>query len=102
MIELPPQWKETVVAILEKYLPEYEILAFGSRVEGTSERYSDLDLVIIGLGESEWRRIEYTKDALSESDLPISVDIVRWEDLPENMRRRVENAHTRLRPARKR
>ncbi len=34
MIELPPQWEKTVVAILEKYLPEYEILAFGSRVEG--------------------------------------------------------------------
>ena len=46
-IQLEPQYLQRVKEILDKFLPTCEVWAFGSRVEGTQKKFSDLDLVVV-------------------------------------------------------
>ena len=64
--------------ILQEYLPDREIMAFGSRVTGTAKPYSDLDLVVMGENEIYLETMAQLKNAFAESDLPYRVDIVEW------------------------
>ncbi len=76
MIDLDRKYLEEVIAILEKQVPDCEVRAFGSRVNGTARKHSDLDLMLNGEERLDWRRIESLKDVFSESDLPIMVDVI--------------------------
>ncbi|MBC8205462.1 nucleotidyltransferase domain-containing protein [bacterium] len=76
MIDLLPEQIKIVKRILREYAPDIEVRAFGSRVNGKAEKYSDLDLVLMGKEKLDWRFIEALKDAFSESDLPFMVDVV--------------------------
>jgi predicted nucleotidyltransferase len=80
--------------ILAIHLPEAEVIAYGSRVNGASHDGSDLDLVVrnplnpqlpvSNLGE--------VRDAFSESNLPILVDILDWARIPESFREEIERS----------
>lgn len=75
---------QIVKELLRQHVPECKVLAFGSRVTGTTSRYSDLDLAIVCSVSVDWRRLEALKDAFSESDLPIMVDVLDWQSLSES------------------
>jgi predicted nucleotidyltransferase len=76
MLDLDKRALVIIQAILRKYVPEYEVHIFGSRVTGKAKRFSDVDLVLIGKVEIPWQRLESLKDAFSESNLPMSVDVI--------------------------
>lgn len=80
MIYLDESSMKIVKAILKKHLPDRKVLAFGSRVKGNIKPYSDLDLCITGASLS-LEKLAYLKEAFSESDLPIRVDIVEWNNI---------------------
>ena len=66
--------------ILQKYVPQRMVYAFGSRVTSRHVKsHSDLDLCI--MGQPPLSLIDYAvlHEAFSESNLPIRVDIVDWE-----------------------
>ena len=66
-------------AILAKY--PYTFYAFGSRVKGTSKKFSDLDLCFIEkIPDSEQNRLEAD---FEESDLPYKVDLLDWYQCDE-------------------
>lgn len=77
---------QTVKNILKKYLSQYPVWAFGSRVNGNAKPFSDLDIVVIN---DEPLNIElYTKlkQAFSDSDIPFLVDIVDWYSTSANFK----------------
>jgi predicted nucleotidyltransferase len=77
MIDLHPNEAAIVTAILAAHVPrEWEVWAFGSRVTGRAQPYSDLDLAVSTTSAIDWREIERLKDAFADSDLPFSVDVV--------------------------
>lgn len=80
------EWQQ-VSAILQRYLPHYEIWAFGSRVKGSAKPYSDLDLAIISDTPLPLALLAEVAEALSESDLPWKVDLVDWATTSERFRR---------------
>ena len=49
---------------------------FGSRVEGTTKRSSDLDLVLEDASKIDYKITSALEDAFEESDLPYSVDVM--------------------------
>ena len=53
-------------------------MAFGSRAAGTPRKYSDLDLAIIRPEPLTLRTTSRLKRAFEDSDLPICVDVVDW------------------------
>jgi predicted nucleotidyltransferase len=100
-LDLRPGHLAMVRALLEEYFPKAEVLAFGSRVQGTGHEASDLDLVV--------RRpdalLEVTtnlaalREALIESNVPIRVDLLDWADIPPAFQREIERAYVVLQAA---
>jgi uncharacterized protein len=87
-IELSLTTEQRVTEILNRYVPEYEVWAFGSRVKGTetARKYSDLDLALITDRPLELSRLAELREAFSESDLPFKVDIIDWATTGEEFR----------------
>ena len=76
------EWQQ-VSAILQRYLPQYDIWAVGSRVKGHAKAYSDLDLAIISDTPLPLALLAEVAEAFSESDLPWIVDLVDWATTSE-------------------
>ncbi len=89
-IDISPQDWDEVYPILKKYVPEYTVWAFGSRVKGTAKAYSDLDLAIITQQALSLKRTAELKEAFDESNLSIRVDIVDWAATSEAFRKIIE------------
>ena len=75
-IIIPSDWLDMVCNILQQYLPDREVRAFGSRVYGGNRPFSDLDIAICGTEPLDDMAVFQVRDALEESDLPINVDVV--------------------------
>jgi len=89
-IDISPKDLKTVINILNKHVPEYEVRAFGSRAKWTANDSSDLDLVIMTDKPLPTIKMAELKDDLSESDLPFKVDILDWADTKESFRKIIE------------
>jgi predicted nucleotidyltransferase len=76
ILNLRPSDQAELSRILERYLSEYEIWAFGSRAKGTAKAYSDLDLAIVAQSPLPLALLAEVRDAFAESDLTIKVDLV--------------------------
>ena len=85
-LEIRPDHLKIVEEILEKHLPDREVWAFGSRVNGTAKETSDLDLVVIGETPLDFQRLGSLRDDFSESNLPYKVDVVDWAKIGETFR----------------
>ena len=90
MIDLPPEQLATVRRILNEQVPECEVCAFGSRVNGTPKPYSDLDLIVIGPERLSLGRMAALREAFEESDLPIRVDVLDWHATSENFQQVID------------
>jgi len=94
VIALETEYLNQVRNILRDWVPNCEVWAFGSRVHRRGLKpFSDLDLVLITeqpLDDSYCGRI---KEAFSESDLPIRVDIADWSLLSDSLRERILKEH---------
>jgi type I restriction enzyme S subunit len=103
MSEIPPlhiqpkHWK-IVNDILQRWVPEYEVWAFGSRVNGNVKPYSDLDLVIIGNQPLSLHISAQLDEAFSQSDLPWRVDVVNWATTSEAFRNVIARHKVVLQP----
>lgn len=99
MIKIRPQDLEKVLAILKRYVPEAEVWAYGSRVDGSSHQTSDLDLVLRDRDDLSRPQPDLAalQAAFSESNLPILVDVNDWARVPEGFRREMEACHHILR-----
>ena len=88
VLHLPPRYLQQVQALLRAHLPNAQIWAYGSRVNGDHYEASDLDLVVrFPEAMQQTRRYQALNDAkaaLSESDLPIIVQIVDWDAIPHS------------------
>lgn len=91
-LDITPEQRETLLALLGRFLPGVTVWAHGSRVQGKARRYSDLDLVAFVTPEQR-TRAEELKEALEESDLPFPVDLLIWDELPERYRSNIEERY---------
>jgi type I restriction enzyme S subunit len=86
MINLKPRYLEIVKRILADHVPEFDVSAFGSRVNSKVKEFSDLDLVVMTTQPLPVRRLRRLVEAFSESNLPIKVDVVDWAATDESFR----------------
>lgn len=80
-IDVRPDHLQMVQAILQAHVPEREVVAFGSRVQGRARKTSDLDLCIKGEPALDWATLSHLRDAFSLSVIPYKVDVVEWSQL---------------------
>jgi predicted nucleotidyltransferase len=90
MLDLKPHELEVVRNILNRFVPEAEIIVFGSRVHGTAKPWSDLDLAIKAESALDWKLLEDIKETFQESELPFRVDILDWNEITDAFRRVIE------------
>ena len=89
---------EEIETLLHKHLPDVEVWAYGSRVNGQSHDGSDLDLVLRGpkLAEIDTSRLADFIEALQDSTIPFLVEARDWARLPKSFHREIERKHAVL------
>ena len=97
-LDLPRSYRERLDALLAEHVPDAEVWAYGSRVNGESHDASDLDLVLRGpnlapLGPELSDLVE----ALEQSNIPIIVEARDWARLPERFHREIERDYVVVR-----
>lgn len=91
MIHLEPRHLELVKSLLKHYIPNCSVWAFGSRVSGKNLKpFSDLDLAIRCQNSDKNLQIEQLKEAFIESDIPIKIDIVNWNEIDVSFKKIIE------------
>ena len=90
-LNLLPRHRKELEALLRKHVPDAEVWAYGSRVNGWSHEASDLDLALRG-PNLEPLGNEYAElvGALEQSNIPILVQAHDWARLPESFHREIE------------
>ena len=91
MIDIEEKYLAEIRRILGEYVPDCEVRAFGSRLEGTARDFSDLDLVLVGGDKLNWRKIELLKDAFASSNIPMTVDVIDWHAISDEFRAIIDN-----------
>ncbi|MBF0124404.1 MAG: nucleotidyltransferase domain-containing protein [Magnetococcales bacterium] len=99
-LHLPQRYLKMTQALLQYHLPDAEVWAYGSRVNGQGHEASDLDLVVRNPAQitAETANLSLLKAAFTESALPIRVDIVDWARIPESFRREIEQRYVVIKP----
>ena len=91
-LHLLPRHRRLLEALLRRYLPDVEVWAYGSRVNGRSHDGSDLDLVLRGpdLKEIPIDQLVDFEEAVRESNIPFLVEARDWARLPKRFHREIE------------
>ena len=97
-LHLSARHRAMLEALLKEHLPEVEVWAYGSRVNGESHDGSDLDLVLRGpgLAKIDISRLVDFEEALRDSTVPFLVEAHDWARLPESFHRVIERRHVAL------
>ena len=98
-LDLPRRFRDQLEALLRDHVPEVEVWAYGSRVNGRSHEGSDLDLVLRSptlepLGEGYFDLLE----AIEQSNIPLAVQAHDWAKLPESFQEEIERDYVVIQP----
>ncbi len=94
-IDITADQRQTLVSLLDKYLPNTQAWIYGSRVNGTSRPGSDLDMVVFSPPE-QGPEVSELREAFDESNLPFRVDLFVWDEVPEIFQEEIEQGHVAL------
>jgi predicted nucleotidyltransferase len=94
-LDLPAKYRQTLRELLAAHVPDAEVWAYGSRINEQAHEGSDLDLVVrnpdrLTVPQPNLYRL---RDALTESDLPILVEVLDWARITTDMRQEIEREH---------
>ena len=101
-LDLAPRHLAMLQTLLNRHVPDAQVWAFGSRVNGDAHEGSDLDLVLrnppdLAQSVAGWLEL---KEALQESSLPILVEVHDWAHLPAAFHRNIEQGYVVLQAGR--
>lgn len=84
--------------LLQTHVPQAQVWAYGSRVQGGAHEGSDLDLVLRNPAQLSvpCEGSGALNDALQDSALPILVDVHDWARLPAEFHRNIERAYVEV------
>ena len=95
-IELKNSELELVRKILADTIPNLEVWVFGSRVHRRKlKEFSDLDLVVF-TQQCQLLDLGVLRENLADSDLPFTVDVSSWAQLPDWLQQEILQDHVIL------
>lgn len=91
-LHLPDTYQHMVKTVLHQHAPQTTVWAYGSRVTGDHHEASDLDLVVRHPNASPCPagQLDTLREAFSDSNLPILVQVVDWARIPDAFRAEIE------------
>ena len=96
LIDISPENWQIVRDILQRYVPDREVWAFGSRAKWTAKEFSDLDIAIIGDKPLSIALTADMREAFQESALPFKVDIVDWANITPSFQQVIQAAKIQI------
>ncbi|MDR1114490.1 MAG: nucleotidyltransferase domain-containing protein [Candidatus Margulisbacteria bacterium] len=99
MLDITERNLKIIRTFLNLYVPNCEVRAFGSRVNGTAKKSSDLDLAIVAQNKLDFNTLGNLRELFMASELPFSVDILDWHSLPESFQKNIEKNFFILQPS---
>lgn len=99
MIDVPLEQMKLLKELIAQQLPDAEIWAFGSRMDGTAKPYSDLDLVIVLDEKMPFDRYLRVRNAFDESELSFRVDVMDFHRLNPSFQKHIQDRHVVLFPS---
>jgi type I restriction enzyme S subunit len=96
LIDISPENWQIVRDILQRYVPDREVWAFGSRAKWTAKEFSDLDIAIIGDKPLNIALTADLREAFQESALPFKVDIVDWANITPSFQQVIQAAKIQI------
>lgn len=89
--------KEFVLSVIRRHAPpDTEVYFFGSRVNDTANKTSDLDVLLRGNSSIELSLMSLMKEEFEESDLPFKVDLLDYNSLSERMVKNISSNMIRI------
>lgn len=82
--------QKIIERILDKYRKDYAFFYYGSRVKGTYEKTSDLDVLIKGKAEMPLAILQEIKEEFDDSDLPYIVNFSDYYKLDSSFYERIK------------
>lgn len=73
-----------ILNILKEYFDRYSFYYYGSRVKGTFNKTSDLDILIKGNQEMPLKNLVELKEKFDESKLPYIVNFTDYNSIDDN------------------
>ncbi|WP_420635677.1 nucleotidyltransferase domain-containing protein [Candidatus Palauibacter sp.] len=94
-VHLSARHRRALEALLREHLPDVEVWAYGSRVNGLGHEGSDLDLVLRGPGLEDIPADQLLdfEEAVRESTIPFLVEARDWARLPRRFHRAIEREY---------
>ena len=94
-VHLSARHRRALEALLREHLPDVEVWAYGSRVNGLGHEGSDLDLVLRGPGLEDIPADQLLdfEEAVRESTIPFLVEARDWTRLPRRFHRAIEREY---------
>lgn len=76
--------------ILQRFIPNYAVWVFGSRISDRYKKFSDLDLVIINYRSLDFKIYAQIVEAFDDSDLTFKVDLLEWASLSDSWHEKIQ------------
>lgn len=89
MTNYTESYKEIIVPIVIKYVPNTKIILYGSRARGDFREGSDIDVALDTGHTINILTMSTIIGDLEESNLPILFDIVDFQTLPEDLQKEI-------------
>lgn len=96
-LNLEQRHLDMLLPILIRHVPGASVWAFGSRVKGTAQKFSDRDIAIDAGRPLGMATLALLEQDLADSDLPIKVDVVDLATASPAFRAMVEARRVQLR-----
>lgn len=96
LIDISPENWKIVRSILQRYVPDREVWAFGSRAKWTAKEFSDLDIAVVSNEPMSIGLVADLDEAFQESALPFKVDVVDWATITPAFRQVIQAAKIQI------
>jgi len=88
--------RSLITGILQDHFPTAEYRCFGSRVTGTHQPYSDLDIAIISTHALPLSQFASANDDFADSDLSYKIDLVDYARVNPEFQQIINNTSVPL------
>lgn len=98
-LDLPDRYRQQIEALLAEHVPDAEVWAYGSRVNGRSHDASDLDLVMRSpiLEPIPLSQLARLREAFQQSNVPILAQFHDWARLPGSFHEEIRHRYVVVR-----
>lgn len=83
------EYKEQLLAIVHKYIPECTVYLFGSRARETNDPFSDIDIAIDAGQKADALAMSNIREDIENSIIPFFVDVLDFHTLDQEMQQTI-------------